>query len=149
MKRIALLLTPLFILALGISQPPQGRGEPPARLDEDRILETVDRMTLELSLTDDQREQILGIYLTHVKDMKDNQPAHGMVNDRSRMGRIEDKGKNTKRQLDSSRNHREELEKNILSILTEEQKKKYQAMHEERRPDGKRQRPPQRGYGRK
>jgi len=129
----AFLIAALFVATASLSKAQQNQ---PQRSPEERVKMQTERLNERLKLTADQKTKIEAILLSQAKSMDSLRNAAGEGADRralfGKMGPI-----------------REQNDKKIAALLTEEQKKTYTTMQEEMRSrmgQGRRdggQRPPQ------
>ncbi|MGQ1889101.1 Spy/CpxP family protein refolding chaperone [Thermophagus sp. OGC60D27] len=121
MKQISKLTTIIVVALLMISinetSAQNRRQGPPAAPDSTQIIEMVDNLAKELSLTDVQKEKIKELHLSQLEEMKTNR--QNGENDRQKM----------REEMEESR---KELQEKVMQILNDEQKEKYTELMEKR-----------------
>ena len=87
--------------------------------DSAQIVRRVEHLALDLSLTEQQKENILKLYLAHFKEVKSQKENHDAQREKMR---------------EEMEALKQKFEKEIESQLTDEQKAKFQEIKNEKRP---------------
>ena len=124
-KFYTIIVVALLMISINETSAQNRRQGPPAAPDSTQIIEMVDNLAEELSLTDAQKEKIKELHLNQLEEMKSTRESGG--NDRQKM----------REEMEESR---KELQEKVMQILNDDQKEKYTELMEKRQ-DQRPQRP--------
>ena len=119
-KKIFVVLITTLIMSGAIIA--QSKERPPRIPDSAEIENIVNKLADDISLSTDQKNEILNLYNNHFEEIKEK-----MENNRER----------NKNNREERKEHREEFQKQVKSLLSDEQKEKYDEFNKNTRPDRK------------
>ena len=118
-RMLSLVMGSLLIAGSLFAQPAQNRNHPPMLPDSSGIVQMVDELATNLSLTDEQKVDVSKIYFAHFVEAEELMEEH--KGDRE----------NHRKAMDDLR---QEFEEQVKDLLTDEQKIKFEKSVKNNRP---------------
>ncbi|MDX1699105.1 MAG: hypothetical protein R3250_00740 [Melioribacteraceae bacterium] len=118
-KTFVLLMTIMFVSVAVLGQ---SKGKPPRVPDSEEIETMVNKLARDISLSPDQKSEILNLYKNHFEEVKE---------------KMEQERDKQKVEREKMAEHREAFKDEVKSLLNEEQQDKFDEFMKNHRPKNK------------